>query len=61
MYNSIRFPIQVVNKEGYVVYVNELFTDQWRHTLSEIKEYNIFIDYRKELLWIILYFKTKQR
>ncbi len=44
MYDSIRFPIQVVNKEGYVVYVNELFTDQWRHTLSEIKEYNIFQD-----------------
>ncbi len=44
MYDSIRFPIQVVNKEGYIVYVNELFTDQWRHTLSEIKEYNIFQD-----------------
>ncbi len=44
MYDSIRFPIQVVNKGGYVVYVNELFTIQWRYTLSEIKEYNIFQD-----------------
>ena len=44
MYDSIRFPIQVVNKEGYVVYVNELFTIQWGYTLSEIKEYNIFQD-----------------
>lgn len=44
MYDSIRFPIQVVNKEGFVVYVNELFTNQWRYTLSEIKEYNIFHD-----------------
>ena len=44
MYDSIRFPIQVVNKEGYVVYVNELFTIQWGHLLSEIKEYNIFQD-----------------
>lgn len=44
MYDSIRFPLQVVNKEGYVVYVNELFTIQWGYTLSEIKEYNIFQD-----------------
>jgi signal transduction histidine kinase/CheY-like chemotaxis protein len=44
MYDSIRFPIQVVNKEGYVVYVNELFTIQWGYSLSEIKEYNIFQD-----------------
>jgi signal transduction histidine kinase/CheY-like chemotaxis protein len=33
-----------VNKEGYVVYVNELFTLQWGFTLSEIKEYNILQD-----------------
>jgi signal transduction histidine kinase len=44
LYDSIRFPIQVVNKEGYIVYVNELFTIQWGFTLSEIKEYNLFQD-----------------
>ena len=44
MYDSISFPIQVVNKEGYIVYVNELFTIQWGYSLSEIKEYNIFQD-----------------
>ncbi|MFB3056667.1 MAG: ATP-binding protein [Ignavibacteriaceae bacterium] len=44
MYDSIRFPIRVVNKRGHVVYVNELFTIQWGYTLSEIKEYNIFQD-----------------
>jgi PAS domain S-box-containing protein len=44
LYDSIRFPIQVVNSEGYIVYVNELFTIQWGYTLSEIKEYNILKD-----------------
>ena len=44
MYDSIRFPVQVVNKEGYIIYVNESFTIQWGYTLSEIKEYNIFQD-----------------
>jgi signal transduction histidine kinase/CheY-like chemotaxis protein len=42
MYDSIRFPVQVVNKEGSIVYVNESFTIQWGYSLSEIKEYNIF-------------------
>ena len=44
LYESVRFPIQVVNREGHVVYVNELFTVQWGHNLSEIKEYNVFED-----------------
>ncbi|UCH64862.1 MAG: response regulator [Ignavibacterium sp.] len=44
LYESVRFPIQVLNKEGNVVYVNELFTIQWGHSLSELKEYNIFED-----------------
>jgi len=44
LYDSIRFPIQVINKEGAVIYVNELFTIQWGFTLSEIKEYNVFED-----------------
>jgi signal transduction histidine kinase len=44
LYESVRFPIQVINREGHVVYVNELFTVQWGHNLSEIKEYNVFED-----------------
>ncbi|MCH7772334.1 MAG: PAS domain S-box protein, partial [Bacteroidetes bacterium] len=44
LYDSIRFPIQVINTEGYVIYANELFTSQWGYTLSEIKEYNVFND-----------------
>jgi len=44
LYDSIRFPIQVVNKEGYILFVNESFTIQWGYSLPEIKEYNIFQD-----------------
>jgi len=44
LYDSVRFPIQIINSEGYVIYVNELFTVQWGYNLSEIKEYNIFED-----------------
>jgi len=43
-YDAVRFPIQVINKEGNVIYVNELFITQWGYNLSEIKEYNIFED-----------------
>jgi signal transduction histidine kinase len=43
-YKSVRFPIQVVNREGNIIYVNELFTIQWGHNLSELKEYNVFED-----------------
>ena len=44
LYDSIRFPIQVVNSAGNIIYVNELFAIQWGYTLSEIKEYNVFED-----------------
>ena len=44
LYDSIGFPIQVVNNEGKVIYVNEMFAVQWGYNLSEIKEYNIFED-----------------
>jgi len=44
LYDSIRFPIQVIDSEGSVIYVNELFTIQWGFTLAEIKEYNVFED-----------------
>ena len=44
LYKSVRFPIQVVNREGNIIYVNELFTTQWGHSLSELKEYNVFED-----------------
>ena len=43
-YSSIRFPIQVLNKDGKIVYVNELFTVQWGYSLSELKEYSALKD-----------------
>jgi signal transduction histidine kinase len=30
--------------DGNIVYVNELFTIQWGHSLSELKQYNVFED-----------------
>jgi len=44
LYDQIRFPIEVVNVDGNVVYVNEVFTIQWGYTFSELKEYNVFSD-----------------
>ncbi|GBD88642.1 autoinducer 2 sensor kinase/phosphatase LuxQ [bacterium BMS3Abin03] len=44
LYDQIRFPIQVVNVDGNIVYVNEVFTIQWGYTFSELKEYNVFSD-----------------
>jgi len=44
LYNSVRFPIQVINSEGRTVYLNDSFTVQWGYNLSEIQEYNILED-----------------
>ena len=43
-YSPIGFPIQVLNKDGKIIYVNELFTVQWGYSLSELKEYSAFRD-----------------
>ena len=43
-YSSVRFPIQVINKDGKIVYINELFTVQWGYSLSELSEYSVFKD-----------------
>jgi len=46
-YSSMRFPIQVLNKDGKIIFVNELFISQWGYSLSELREYSAFRD--KEL------------
>ena len=38
------FPIQVLNKDGKIIYVNELFTVQWGYSLSELREYSALRD-----------------
>lgn len=45
LYNSIHFPIYVLNEEGKIVYVNQAFIYQWGYKLSELSEYNIFNDH----------------
>ena len=44
LYDPVRFPIEVINTEGKIIYVNDSFTEQWGYNLSEMKEYNIFED-----------------
>jgi len=43
-YSSMRFPIQVLNKDGKIIYVNELFSIQWGYSLSELREYSAYKD-----------------
>ena len=40
----MRFPIQVLNKDGKIIFVNELFISQWGYSLSELREYSAFRD-----------------
>lgn len=44
LYDQIPFPVQVVNEEGKIVFVNQAFTFQWGYSLSELNEYSIFND-----------------
>ena len=44
LYDQIHFPIQVINEEGRIIYVNHAFTFQWGFNISELNEYNIFKD-----------------
>ncbi len=44
LYDQIPFPVQVINEEGRIVYVNQVFTAQWGYNISELNEYKIFND-----------------
>ncbi len=44
LYDQIHFPIQVVNEDGKIVYVNQAFTFQWGYSLSELNNYSVFKD-----------------
>lgn len=44
LYNSIHFPIQVINDSGEIVYLNQAFALQWNTNLSELKGYSVFND-----------------
>ena len=43
-YDEVQFPVQVINENGNIVYVNSIFSKQWGYTLSELKEYSVFKD-----------------
>ncbi len=44
LYDQIPFPVQIVNEEGKIVFVNQAFTFQWGYNLSELNQYSIFND-----------------
>ena len=44
LYESIYFPIKVIDESGKVVFVNQAFTLQWEYSLPELKEYRVFTD-----------------
>ncbi len=43
-YNSIHFPIQVINESGEIVYLNQAFALQWNTNISELTGYTVFKD-----------------
>jgi two-component system, sensor histidine kinase len=44
LYDHIPFPVQVINDEGKIVYVNNAFSSLWGYNISELGEYKIFND-----------------
>ena len=44
LYDQIPFPVQVINEEGKITYVNNAFSSLWGYTVSELDEYKIFND-----------------
>ncbi len=44
LYDKVRFPVQVFEPTGKIVYVNEAFTILWGYHLDELKEYSLFND-----------------
>lgn len=44
LYEHIPFPVEIINEEGKIIYVNQAFNFQWGYNLSEINAYKIFND-----------------
>ncbi len=44
LYDQVHVPVQIINEEGKIVYINEAFTFLWGFNLSELNEYKIFND-----------------
>ena len=43
-YDSVQFPVEIINGDGNIVYINPVFSKQWGYNLSELKEYSVFKD-----------------
>ena len=44
MYDKVRFPVQVTDQSGKIVYINEAFVVLWGYHIDELTEYSIFND-----------------
>lgn len=44
LYDKVRFPVQVIDSEGKIIYINEAFTLLWGYHLHELSEYSFFND-----------------
>uniref|UniRef100_A0A7V2ZHQ2 histidine kinase n=1 Tax=Ignavibacterium album TaxID=591197 RepID=A0A7V2ZHQ2_9BACT len=44
LYNKLIFPVEVIDIEGKIIYVNEAFSLMWGFNLDELIEYSLFND-----------------
>ncbi len=44
LYDRIHFPIQVINEEGKIVYINTAFSFQWGYSFNDLKGYSVYDD-----------------
>ncbi len=44
LYDKVRFPVQVIDSTGKLIYVNEAFVMLWGYQLQELTEYSVFND-----------------
>ena len=44
LYDKIRFPVQVVDQNGKIIYTNDAYTLLWGYHLEELAEYSLFND-----------------
>lgn len=44
LYDKVRFPVQIIDSTGKIIYINEAFTMLWGYHLHELSEYSVFND-----------------
>lgn len=43
-YGKIKFPVEVINQDGNIIFINEAFTLAWGFNQDELTEYSVFND-----------------